>query len=600
MNFQKIPSVIDSKTILDEAFRKARIKGRQKNIKGNWLQIIRRKESLKLDVIKDLIEQHLQRIITDFPDLQVLPEFYIKLMNLTIDLPQLRRSLSSIDWAVKTLRQLHRESVRNTTKEKDRTDIKAILNKFYGRTSSIIKQIDKDLKFLEKSRQVMRSYPDIKEMFTVCIYGFPNVGKTTLLNELTKTKAKTAAYAFTTKTINAGYFTINDKTIQVLDLPGTLARDDKMNNIEKQADLVLKELADLVIYVYDITEQCGFSLENQKELFKKISGNKILTYLSKKDLMDKVNWKEKHYSIKKNKWLGKSIEQRILVQDLEHINNAIAELRQYQETILKKAKVPLPPAYVDFKHHLPIILDSPENLHFFEEELAGVNQALVDLETQPFSPVKRVQDIPPLPPKQNNCSIRNYLIKTSIEESPAQQSITSQLSPEEKVRASKPKQNPKSLLDRLRYGVIELQDKWAEVKGRLNDIDYPNLEVKRQLSKLDLELKKFKEISTPFKTSLLTPKAQERVRSKIKQIKRRINKERTILPELLVIENNLKNLRNYKLQKVRVLKSISAFGKSTILSSRQQNRIHQATKEFISNISNKDLKNYELLNLDKY
>ena len=303
---------------------------------------------------------------------------------------------------------------------------------------------------------------------------------------------------------------------------------------------------------------------------------------------------------KKNKWLGKSIEQRILVQDLEHINNAIAELRQYQETILKKAKVPLPPAYVDFKHHLPIILDSPENLHFFEEELAGVNQALVDLETQPFSPVKRVQDIPPLPPKQNNCSIRNYLIKTSIEESPAQQSITSQLSPEEKVRASKPKQNPKSLLDRLRYGVIELQDKWAEVKGRLNDIDYPNLEVKRQLSKLDLELKKFKEISTPFKTSLLTPKAQERVRSKIKQIKRRINKERTILPELLVIENNLKNLRNYKLQKVRVLKSISAFGKSTILSSRQQNRIHQATKEFISNISNKDLKNYELLNLDKY
>ena len=132
MNFQKIPSVIDSKTILDEAFRKARIKGRQKNIKGNWLQIIRRKESLKLDVIKDLIEQHLQRIITDFPDLQVLPEFYIKLMNLTIDLPQLRRSLSSIDWAVKTLRQLHRESVRNTTKEKDRTDIKVILNKFYG------------------------------------------------------------------------------------------------------------------------------------------------------------------------------------------------------------------------------------------------------------------------------------------------------------------------------------------------------------------------------------------------------------------------------------------------------------------------------------
>lgn len=301
MNFQKIPPVILSSTILDEAFRKARVKGMQKNLKGNWLQIIRKKEALKLDIIKDSIEQQLQRVITAFPDLQALPEFYIKLMKITLDLLQLKKSLNSLNWAIKTLRQLHKESVRSIAKEKSRLEIKTILNRFYGRSSSIIKQINKDLTSLEKARQIMRSYPDIKEMFTVCIYGFPNVGKTTLLNGLTNTNAKTASYAFTTRSINAGYVTVNEKPIQVLDVPGTLARDDKLNNIEKQAELVLKELADLVIYVYDITEQCGYPLEKQKKLFDKIASLKVLVYLSKTDLMDKVDWRGKYYSIEEIK-----------------------------------------------------------------------------------------------------------------------------------------------------------------------------------------------------------------------------------------------------------------------------------------------------------
>ena len=100
----------------------------------------------------------------------------------------------------------------------------------------------------------MRTYPDVKEMFTVCIYGFPNVGKSTLLNKLTTSKATVAAYAFTTKEINAGYFTVEDKKIQVFDVPGTLARENKMNYIELQAELVVKELADIIIYVFDVSE----------------------------------------------------------------------------------------------------------------------------------------------------------------------------------------------------------------------------------------------------------------------------------------------------------------------------------------------------------
>ena len=150
----------------------------------------------------------------------------------------------------------------------------------------------------------MRTYPDIKDLPTVCIYGFPNVGKSTLLNKLTKTKAEVAAYAFTTKSINAGYATIKSKKIQFLDVPGTLARKDKMNLIERQADLVLDDLADIIIYVFDLTETCGFSFKEQEMLFKKLGKRKVLVYLSKQDLMDEgkiSEFKVKHYSLKELK-----------------------------------------------------------------------------------------------------------------------------------------------------------------------------------------------------------------------------------------------------------------------------------------------------------
>lgn len=285
MNFERLPPVENSKLLLDLAFRKARRKGMQKNLKGNWLQIIRQKECLKLDIIKDTLVPRLETILTSFPSLDHLPPFYIKLMKLTIDYSTLKTSLGAINWAIKRVRSFQKQYVSKIIKEKEQSKIKDLSNEFYGRVSSTLKQIDPNLVFLEESRKIMKSYPDIKEMFTVCLYGFPNVGKTTLLNNLTNTTAKVAAYSFTTKNINIGYFIKDHLKIQVIDVPGTLARTDKLNNIELQAELVREDLADVIIYVFDVSEFCGYSLKKQEELLKNIGKKKkVLIYLSKTDL----------------------------------------------------------------------------------------------------------------------------------------------------------------------------------------------------------------------------------------------------------------------------------------------------------------------------
>jgi len=305
MNFQTIPPVDQHKDLLDLAFRRARSKS--KNIKKIYDPIIKAKKkgSIKLDVVKDSLYGKLGKILSSLPETKKLPPFYEDLMKLTLDYPLYKKSCGAIDWTIKKVNSLHRQYVSKINKASNVVIISKLSKEFYGRISSVLKQINSNLQYLNKARRTLRTYPDIKEMFTVCIYGFPNVGKTTLLNKLTKTKAKVAAYAFTTISINAGYFTVKEEKVQVLDVPGTLSRKEKMNNVELQAELVVEKLADIIIYVFDLSGYCGYPVEKQVQLFSKISKKtNVLVYLSKKDLLDDSiinNFNAKHLSQKELK-----------------------------------------------------------------------------------------------------------------------------------------------------------------------------------------------------------------------------------------------------------------------------------------------------------
>lgn len=301
MNFQGIPSVESEKALLDLAFRKAREKGIEKNLKGNWLEIIRKKEGLKIDIVKDTLVSRLEKIRGSFTHPKQLPEFYIRLMKLTVDFDEYKKSLAALEWAAGKVRFFQGEYVKRIFKTTDRVKIGNFSREFYGRIASVIKQVKGNLAFLEEARKIFRTYPDIKEMFTVCLYGFPNVGKSTLLNRLTGTNAETAAYAFTTKTINAGYLKIGDKKVQVLDVPGTLARGERMNIIERQADLVMKELANVVVFVFDLSGYSGYSIKKQEQLYQNLGREKkVFICVTKLDLTPQEildEFKHKYYSV---------------------------------------------------------------------------------------------------------------------------------------------------------------------------------------------------------------------------------------------------------------------------------------------------------------
>ena len=86
---------------------------------------------------------------------------------------------------------------------------------------------------------------------TVVLVGFPSVGKSTLLNELTNAESKVGAYQFTTLDIVPGVMEYKNAKIQVFDIPGIITGASTGKGRGREI-LSVARTAELIVVVLDV------------------------------------------------------------------------------------------------------------------------------------------------------------------------------------------------------------------------------------------------------------------------------------------------------------------------------------------------------------
>ncbi|MBN1281074.1 MAG: 50S ribosome-binding GTPase [Candidatus Thermoplasmatota archaeon] len=266
--FQKIPKVMTADQLLDQAIRRTKkiyIHDRNKYYQQKKT-VIARTEAFITD-----LTSRLESYVKAFPTIDRLPLFYQEIIDIKIDSNHLKKSLGAVDWARKTTQMVYSTQSSTLTKTSKIDFLKQKQKEIYGRVASIVKQVDAHLLFLANAQKILRTFPTIEDIPTVVIAGYPNVGKSSLIRMLSAAKPEVAQYPFTTQQIYVGHL---DKTVhyqkqryQIIDTPGLLDRPlSERNAIEKQAIAALRHLADLIVFLFDPSETCGYRLVEQTQM----------------------------------------------------------------------------------------------------------------------------------------------------------------------------------------------------------------------------------------------------------------------------------------------------------------------------------------------
>jgi nucleolar GTP-binding protein len=270
--FRKLPVVQTAEEIIDRALKKTnKVQITDRNA------LYRKKKTIiaKTESFSDTVISTLEKYVKNFPSINNLSPFYQELIDIKISVDKLKKALGAIDWARKTSQMIYTKQSRSLKKSGNIDFLIKKQQEIYGRISSVVRQINRELGVLIDAQKILRKFPDIQDISTVVIAGYPNVGKSSLLRCLSSAKPQIAQYPFTTKEIYVGHIKRKEKyittSVQIIDTPGLLDRPiTKKNDIEKQAVAALTHLADIIIFLIDPTETCGYSLADQMHLLDQL------------------------------------------------------------------------------------------------------------------------------------------------------------------------------------------------------------------------------------------------------------------------------------------------------------------------------------------
>jgi nucleolar GTP-binding protein len=226
----------------------------------------------KVKFTQQTISERLSAILTDFPRLNDIHPFYSDLCNTLYDRDHYKLALGQINTARSIIDSIARDMIRMIKYGDTLYRCKCLKRAALGRMCTVLKRQKASLAYLEEVRKHLSRLPALDpNTRTLLMCGLPNVGKSSFMNKITRGNVDVQPYAFTTKSLFVGHCDYKYLRWQVIDTPGILDHPlEERNTIEMQAIIALAHLTCSVLYFVDISEQCGYTIEQQCSLFRSI------------------------------------------------------------------------------------------------------------------------------------------------------------------------------------------------------------------------------------------------------------------------------------------------------------------------------------------
>ncbi|MCJ1335599.1 Nucleolar GTP-binding protein 1 [Bachmanniomyces sp. S44760] len=226
----------------------------------------------KVKYTQETFTDKLSAILEGFPRLQDIHPFHKDLLNTLYDADHFRIALGQLSTAKHLIETVSRDYVRLLKYAQSLFQCKQLKRAALGRMATICRRLKDPLVYLEQVRQHLGRLPSIDpNTRTLLICGYPNVGKSSFLRSITRADVDVQPYAFTTKSLFVGHFDYKYLRFQAIDTPGILDHPlEEMNTIEMQSITAIAHLRSVILYFMDLSEQCGYSVQAQIQLFESI------------------------------------------------------------------------------------------------------------------------------------------------------------------------------------------------------------------------------------------------------------------------------------------------------------------------------------------
>ncbi len=260
MIFEDLPTTPTSEELIDSAFSRAARAGRAK-------QGLDAQQSMLLTAA-NVCSDNLENVERRWPDLDEAHPFYRELADALVGVDELRQRLSRIGWASRQIKDIEGEYQGRLRRHGEIDAARKLRKQGFARIASVVRQVEDDLEWLGDARWTLSDLPDIRpEEPTIVVAGYPNVGKSSFVNAVTRADNEVASYPFTTTVVRVGHVERDYIRYQIVDTPGLLDRPaEDRNEVESQAVSALEHLADCVLAFVDASESCGYPLDAQLAL----------------------------------------------------------------------------------------------------------------------------------------------------------------------------------------------------------------------------------------------------------------------------------------------------------------------------------------------